>query len=742
MDQNKRITKATCMWCHCHCKVDVVVEDGRFVKIEADKTHPRREVISRTVKACPRARAASDWFYHPDRLNFPLKRAGERGSGHWNRISWEQALDEIATKLKEIIDAYGSEAIATSLGTARTHDEYRGRFFNLLGAVNYIGQERICWCVNHAVSTAIMGWPSNTRIVSPGVTKCVMLIGANPHQSNFTFWLNILEAKKHGSKLIVIDPRYTGCAEKADLWLRLRPGTDPALLLGMINVIIEEDLYDKKFVEKWCYGFDKLAERAREYPTKKVEEITSVPEEKIREAARVYADNKPAMIHSYMGLEHLSSNVQALQARHILPSITGNIDIPGGNVFYDEIIQDYMEDAEIELGEKVHPDQARKQIGGDRFKLMSWEGYDLLNEILQKNKRKRLHRFYYCQAHAPSVFRAMITGKPYPVRALLTSANNPLTAFPNTKLVYKALNRLSLFMVADFFMTPSAELADYVLPIASWLERPAIFSEGGTRPGIDAGQAALPHNVPGQYDRRRDYAVWRGLGMRLGQKEYWPWPTLEEAYDFRLSRMGYTLEQFMKEKGGFDILPFEYKNYEKVGFGTNTGKLELYSTVFEKLGYDPLPYYEEPAESHIRTPELAEEYPLVLITGGRFQPVYHSEWHQVESARDRHPHPIVQLHPQTATDLGIPEGHWVWIETPRGRVRMKCRYSKKIDPGVVHGEHGWWFPELPGEKPWLHGVWESNINILTNDDPEQCNTISGGWPLRAALCKVYKAKSY
>jgi anaerobic selenocysteine-containing dehydrogenase len=232
------------------------------------------------------------------------------------------------------------------------------------------------------------------------------------------------------------------------------------------------------------------------------------------------------------------------------------------------------------------------------------------------------------------------------------------------------------------------------------------------------------------------------LGIRLGQEEYWPWKTLEEAYDYRLKPLGHNLEDFVTEKGGYFGFPLEYRKYEKKGFATPTGKVELYSTILEKLGYDPLPCFKEPPESPVSSPELAKEYPLILITGARFQPMYHSEKRQIDSLRKQHPQPVVQMNPQKAAELGINDQDWIWIETPRGRVRQKCQYFDGIDPRVVCAQHGWWFPELPGEEPWLHGVWESNINVVTDDDPEHCNTISGGWPLRGLLCKVYKVKKY
>jgi anaerobic selenocysteine-containing dehydrogenase len=335
----------------------------------------------------------------------------------------------------------------------------------------------------------------------------------------------------------------------------------------------------------------------------------------------------------------------------------------------------------------------------------------------------------------------MITGKPYPVRAMITLSSNPMVTQPNVKLVYKAIKSLDLYVVDDYWLTPSAELADYVFPAASWLERPTIWNGYDSGDFVSGCEAAMPAQVEGQYDRKTDYEFWRGLGIRLGQEEYWPWQTLEEAFDHRFEPMGLTFKQFVREVR-YTRATREDQKYEKTGFGTSTKKAELYSTVLEELGYDPLPRYYEAFDSPIGNPELAKEYPLILITGKRHQPYYHSEHRQIDSLRKQHPYPLVEIHPETASRLGIADSDWVWIETPRGRVKQRCEYTDGIDPRVVSAEHGWWFPELPGEEPWLHGVWESNINVVTDDEPDHCNPINGGWPLRTLLCKVYRAKTY
>jgi anaerobic selenocysteine-containing dehydrogenase len=728
------------MWCHSHCAVTARVKDGKLIGLDANVNHPHAKLFTPVVRSCLRARAAVEYFYHRDRLNYPLKRAGERGEGKWQRISWDQALDEIAAKLKDIKVRYGAEAIAGTSGTGRTNDELRVRFFNTLGSPNYIGQGTICHGPYYVLSCAIFGWYIYPLITSK--TKCIFIHGGGIPMEYPPVWRAALNAIQNGAKLIVTDPRGIVSARRADVWLQLRPGTDTALIMGMINYIIQEKLYNKDFVDKWCHGFKDLAERASQYPLDKVSQITWVPQEQIKEAARMYATIKPASSIQGMGVEQLPNCIEALHAKFALTAITGNVDLIGGEVLQGPHPRQ-ITGPEMEGLEFLPPEQRRKQIGADRFRLLSIPGYELIEPNVRRVWGKMCGgQIYGCYAHAPSVYRAMITGKPYPVRAAITTSSNPMVTQANTKLVYKALKSLDLYVVHDFFMTPSAQLADYVLPAATWLERPCLWDGFGLGKFISASEAPLPKSVDGQYEHYVDYDLWRGLAVRLGLEKMWPWKTLEEVFDYRLSPLGYTLKEFIKEKGGWDSPPPENKKYERSGFGTPTGKIELYSTILDKLGYDPLPKYEEPPEGPIASPEVAKEYPLILITGGRFNPYYHSEHRQIDSHRQKRPLPIMQMNPKTAAELGINEGDWVWIETPRGRVRQKCEITEGIDPRVVHAEHGWWFPELPGEEPWLHGVWESNINVCTDDDPDVCNPISGGWPLRTGLCKVYKAKVY
>ncbi len=729
------IKKGLCRWCKAECRVLVHVQDGRLIDVKEDPEFSGK--VWPPTKGCVRFRAAKEFFYHPDRVNFPLKRVGERGQGKWQQISWDQALDEIAEQLGKIRDTYGGEAIALNMGTGRTEVPAIHRFCRCIGTPNMVMESQICFGPRSTIADALAGWFPHYS-VKP-TTRCIVCLGieplvVRPHTASL-----ILEARKNGAKYIVIDPRRTRSAAEADIWLQLRPGTDCALLMGMINVIIAEELYDKEFVTNWCYGFKQLTERAQEYPPEKVETITNIPADKIRETARMYAQNRPGVMLEGMGIEHLNNSAEVLHARWILAGLTANIDIEGGEeqCGHHPVILDVP--LVVPPPPRYSPEQNQKQMGVDRFKLFGWQCIDMIQEATKR--RWGTPATVQSFGQASIILRSMITGEPYRTRAMISVGANPMVTHANTKLVYKALKSLELYVDLEFFMTPSAQLADYVLPMATWLERPELRDFTGHAPRMHAGEVCVPPIVPGQYEHKGDYEVLRELAVRLGYEKQWPWKTLEEFFDARLKPTGYTHKEYV-EKVRCEYKPVKNKAYQEAGFGTPTGKIEFYSTIFEKLGYDPLPRFREPAETPVSDPELAKEYPLQLITGGRSREYYHSEWRQVDSIRRTHPYPFVQIHPETASKLGIAEGEWVWIETKRGQVRMKATLFDGIDPGVVHAEHGWWLPELPGEEPWLHGVWEVNINVCMNEDPDVCNPISGAWPLKTALCRVYKVKQY
>jgi len=284
-------------------------------------------------------------------------------------------------------------------------------------------------------------------------------------------------------------------------------------------------------------------------------------------------------------------------------------------------------------------------------------------------------------------------------------------------------DNLDLSVAMDYYLTPTAELADYVLPAASTLER--------------SDFPAYPKAMDPLYERRDDYQFWRELGIRLGQAEHWPWRTSEEVCDYRFSPLGITFSEALARGG---IRPArEFRKYESQGFGTSSGKVEIFSSIFERFGLEPLPVYREPVESPAGNPELARDYPLILIASGKFMPFYHSELRQIPSAIRDHPDPVTDIHPETAQGLGITDNDWIFIETVRGKIKQRARLTDEVHPAMVRVQHGWWFPDRPAAEPSLHGVWESNSNVLCPTGAEYCNPEVGGWPHTGLLCRVYAA---
>lgn len=731
MSLEPEIKKSVCYFCHNNCGVLVEVKDGRVIGVKRDPDFLN--------SFCEKPTMAVDFHYHPDRLNYPLKRKGTRGEGKWKRITWEQALDEIAEKLRETKEKFGPESLCTLTGDAHTDRWANMRFLNLFGSPNFITPASIDLFNALTAHYATYGSPSLENNI-PGVTKCIVVWGGNDAVSHPVSWRSIVEAKKAGAKLITIDPRYTETAKGSDLWLQIRPGTDCALALAWLNVIISDELYDKEFVEKYTVGFDKIKVLVKDFTPGKVSEITWIPAEKIEESARMYASHKPAHIRTFCtGPDHIGRNaVQSSRARCILRAITGNLDVQGGEMLAPAGRGEskVRVELEIELNEKLPVEQRAKQLGADRFKVQSWPGYELFRKYTEGHPYAYLSPArFMATANWPTVVRAILTEKPYPVKSVIAQATNPLLWISNSKLVYQGLKALDLFVVMDVFMTPTAMLADYVLPATDWLERPVFqgigflnISHGGVR------------SVNPEAERRDDYQLWHGLGVRLGQDNYW-WDTLEEAYGYRVEPAGFKSYQEFVEKQRIITDIQEYKKYERYPFATPSGKVELYSSIFKQLGYDPLPSYEEPPESPVSTPELAIEYPLILITGCKIKPYYHSEFRQIQSARKKHPDPLVQLHPDTAKEFDIADGDWVTIETPIGSVRQRALIDTGIDPRVISAEHAWWFPEDPAPEPSLYGVWKSNINALLDDHPDKCDSTCGSWPYKAFLCKIYKHSS-
>ncbi|MEL7567223.1 MAG: molybdopterin-dependent oxidoreductase [Dehalobacterium sp.] len=726
---NIQVKKSCCYFCHQNCGLLAYVKDGRVIEIEGDPEHPTNQ-----GGLCCRGNVNLKHLDHPARINAPLQRVGKKGSGEWEQIPWDQALDEIAAKLSQIKNEFGAEAVATAGGTQRTDDWARRRFMNLFGSPNGFHNAHLCWIPTFMVETAIYGWcPFDLDM---GYSRCIVLWGQNPGASGMPEMHHLTELQKNGLKIIVIDPRFTETAAKADMWLPLRPGTDLALALAWIIVIIYEGLYDPEFVENYCVGFSELANHVEEYTPEWAESITWLSADQIRESARMYAMNKPGNIQWGVAIDQSGKPAgAAMHARAILRALTGNLDAPGSDLLTGPS-PEFLTDEEMEGNEYLPEEQKAKQLGSDKYKLTTWPGYSRIAELTKGVWGKAPTAEWMCEAHPPTVYNAILTGNPYPVKALLVSATNPVNSYGQSQQVLDALRQVEFMITCDYWMTPAAMLSDYVLPMAGSLERPTITSTYGCSDFLITSQRAIQP----MYDRCTDYDFWRSLGLKLGQGEMWPWKTLEDAYFHRIEPLGYGTENYDEfvELYRYHFPERVYFKYKEQGFATPSGKVELYSSVLEELGYPPLPSYIPPVENEEDNPELAEKYPLVLTTGGGFMPYHHSEHFQIKELRFLRHEPYMEINPATAKELGIEEGDWVWIETARGRIKQKANLTEAVHPRVVVTQRGWWYPERGTNEPDFCGCLESNTNVLTSTADEHCDPIGGSWANRGLLCRVYK----
>jgi thiosulfate reductase/polysulfide reductase chain A len=724
------IKKTNCRLCAYLCGLTAVVDDGRILKLEPDPT--RYPYNASIMLGCRRCQSNLGNLDHEQRLNYPLKRIGNRGSGQWMRISWDDALDEIAEKLYKLKEIYGPETLSTSIGGPHTDYWPLHRFMNLFGSPNNIGIGQICWNPAIWVNTITFGWPIENEL-EPEITKCVILWGTNPAESdNSLFWRTIKLYARDKGKLIVIDPRYSRAAAHANRWLSIQPGTDSALALGLIHIILAEDLYDHQFVNKWCRGFETLQKHVTTYNPEYVSQITGLSTEDIVETARIYATNKPAYICHGRGIDQIGRNsIHTHRALAILKAITGNIDLPGATQLLD--MPDFMTDIDLELTDRLSEVHRQKQLGNNQLLLQTYKGYERITQFTVK-AGKRLPARYLSSAHPNLVWRAMLTGEPYSIRAMIVDASNPLLSQADTRLIYEALKSLDLLVVLDLYLTPTGMLADYILPMAGGIERPVIQTNSGVANIAFGGQNAIPP----LYERRVDFDFWRDLGIRLGQEQDWPWQTYAESLDTIFAPLGIGWQDFCET--GLYYPPHTYRKFENInsitgeapGFATPSGKIELYSELLKEINYCPLPIY-------VHNPvENKKPYTLTLITGARKQPYYASAFRQIESLRKIHPLPEAEVDAETAKALGIANGDVIWVETSNGRA---CFISKttKMRANVVSIEYGWWYPECTSAEPELGGLWFSNANILTNADFECCEPLLGQWALNGIPCQIYLA---
>jgi anaerobic selenocysteine-containing dehydrogenase len=788
--------------CHGGCGVLAHIKDGKLVKIEGDPDHPMNR-----GRLCSRCLAMTQYIDHPDRLHRPRKRVGERGEGKWQDISWEEAYDLIEEKMGAIRKEYGAESFLFSMGTGRDVGAwicllaYNYGSPNVMFALSGIG----CYTPRIAASETVLGdycvfdggqWlPQGHDDPGYQVPETIIVWGYNIPASCpdniFGHW--ITDLMKKGTKVISIDPRLTFFASRAEKWLQLRPGTDGALAMGFLNIIIAEDLYDHRFVEEWTNAphlirldtgtllraSDLAAEGSPDdfvvwdtvrgapavwdstnaqfrvpdvvpaldgryvvnmadgswadvttvwsvfraevamYPVDKVAEITWLKAEDIVGAARLYATSKPATIHWGVAIDMTPNITPTAQAIADLWCITGNLDIPGGSVI------------------------ARYAFGAVAYALPGAKGAIALSSKEADDTRIGKHRYgalseFIWRAQTDDALEQIFTGEPYPIKGMWIQACNLIGGIGlDPKRWVQALKKLDFVVAVDLFMNPTTELADVVLPATTFLEKDSIRSWWVPLQSINRALEA----DGGKPDVEINFELARRFNPDLR------WKTYYDLFDEILAPSGMTFAQ-LQSKGwamppeGHPSSP--YLRHEKgllrqdrrPGFATPSGKVELYSVLRERWGFEPLPHHEEPPFSPVSSPELFEEYPLILTTGRRSPVFFNAEHRNIPWLRDADPDPVVELHPETGAALGVGNGEWVWVENMFGKCRLKAKLTAIVPRWLASAPHGWWFPERQGAEPSLYGIFESDSNQLLPMGYQGKDGL--GTHCKCTLCKVYR----
>ena len=729
------VKPTNCHYCGYCCAFLATVEDGRVTDLVPDPS--RYPYDERILAGCRRWRMNLDALDGPDRVNYPLRRAGKRGGNEWERVSWDEALDDIAARLRALADEHGPETLASAIGGPHASFWPLHRFRQLFGSPNNMGIGQICWNPRIWMDALTFGWTVEADIV-PGVTECLFIWGTNPAQSdNSAFWRSILAFARSDAALVVVDPRRTQAAAVADLWLPVRPGTDCTLALGLLHVIIGEGLVDRAFVDAWCHGFDELAEHVRPYTPAHVAAVCGLPEDDIVRAARLFGRAGAAALVSGRGVDQVGANVAPThRAICCLRAVTGNVDKPGSCVLAEG--PDFVSEMELEMSDALAPERRARCLNTPFTPLQCYDGYDRARKLTEKLGRTLPER-YLTSALPHLVLRAMEEGEPYPVRALIVNATNPLLTYADTHRVFDALMGLDLLVVLDYYMTPTAMIADYVLPAAGAIERPVLQVHGGVANMGYGGPAA----VEPYYERRTDYDVFRGLGLRLGQEDAWPEETLADAFAAQLARAGMDWDAFCQL--GIYWQPPAHAKHElpgpdgrPQGFATTTGKIELASEFLPTLGGPRLPEPAAPA-APLCSPELVEDAEraggahLPMITGSRKQPYNASMYFNNPAFRQKSPHPVAEVSEATAGRLGLKPGDRVEIATDKGSARFILETAPLRDD-LVNVDYGWWHPEWEPGGPDLGGMWESNVNCLTSCEPGE--PLIGTWSYNAIDCVI------
>ena len=714
-----RTVEGHCGLCSSACAVHIHLEGERLRRVTPRPDHPYGVT-------CRRSTRAEDIVYASQRLLYPQAGFGPRGRREFRRIGWEEALDSTTKSLRGIAEEYGPEAVCIYTGQGTFEQSLwqmlspagvpETSAWNLLfpfGSPNTTGAGSNCYAAQGVIAPALNSgvWKIDT-VPDIEHSDLIVVWGTNPASGSPPRHMTAIKrACDRGARALVIDHRRTETVRIAGgRWLAIRPGTDGALALAMIHIVIEEQLYNRHFVERWTVGFEELKSYAAGFSPEQAESITGIPAEQIRRAARDIARARGACFLYDTGLEYTNSGVQNIRAVMTLEAITGNYDVPGGT-----LINIPPWGFWVNRSRRLSPPTGKIPIGADRYPL-----YTLFRR----------------EAQAMELPRAILEGKPYPIRALLIIGASILTAYPDPELWRRSLEKLEFMMVVDRFPTEEALYADIVLPAATAFEHDGYVVKGR--------RISLRRQViepPGE--ARCDWDIAIALANKLGYGHLYP-RSIEEMFEWAFEGTGVDLAELWEKPEGIELPapPMSYRKWElgllrpdgKPGFDTPTGKYEIASTILKRYGYDPLPVFSFPLEGPLGSPELLQRYPLVFNSGSRNKAFFNSQYHHIPSLVRRYPRPLVWIHPEDAAPRRIAEGDRVVVKTRRGEVFYTAHVTEDIVPGVVEADaHGGGLIAAPAWK-------ECNANELT--DFENRDPISGFPVYKALLCQVSKADPY
>lgn len=680
--------RTVCRMCHGGCGAIVDLVGGEPVDIHGDPDNPTSEGYF-----CIKGKASLDLVRSARRLRTPLLRTGPRGSGRFQPTSWDDALERIAAPLGETMRSGRPESIALCQGTDRNYQEWVFRLANAIGTPNVVGPAHVCFYPR--VMASILTYGGFTFCDYEGDPQTILLWGSNKPDthSDGVIGIKLLRAVERGSRLITIDPKRTRAAGRSDVHLPVHPGTDGALALGMINLVISEGWFDRDFVARYTDGFDELAEHVRAWDLDTVAAMTGLDPALVYEVTREYARADRACIEAGTGLSQNANAFDTHRSIAILSALCGHLDAPGGDLVWDPMPIDGRRT--FPRSDLLPPEQAEKRIGGDEHKVLSMSGWV-----------------------APGDFcTAVLTESPYPVSSLVVFGSNILASHEDSEAVAAALGKLDLVVVCDMFMTPTARHADIVLPASSWLERDQIV-EFNSYIAARRAVASLP-------ECRSDEEIILGLAERLGLGAHFS-PSVHAALDAKLAGIGLTWDRF-KEIG---YIPNERRvlKYRTGGFRTRSGRVNLANPALAAMGYRRLPGFTPP-------PVPTAEHPLVL-TSGHPRRFYNTEYHQLPTTARGQAEPCVCINPATARHEGVQDGEDVELRSASSQagVRVKAKVTTAVRPGVVSIDTGWWFPDAPTEEAAL----AANVNRLTGRgraDEHMGSALMRGIPVGIRRCR-------